>query len=351
MGIHMRELKITLTSQILNLISEIDEFRGQWSVLKNLSPERLKALRTVATIESIGSSTRIEGAKLSDRQVEELLGAIGTRSFRSRDEEEVAGYAEAMNVVFGSFGEIPLTENYIKQLHGILLRFSTKDIHHRGEYKKVPNSVEAFDAQGQSVGVIFQTASPFDTPRLMKELTEWTNKKIEEKTHHPLLLIAVFVLHFLNIHPFQDGNGRLSRVLTALLLLQKGYSYVPYSSLEHVVEGNKDDYYLSLRRSQKNLGTEEEDLEPWIVFFLKALKTQKDSLKTKIEREGQMLSLPTLSQAILNLAKEHGRITNSAVQAVTQANRNTIKAHFIRLVADGLLIQSGKGKGTWYRLG
>ena len=152
---------------------------------------------------------------------------VKTFSFRTRDEQEVGGYAETMETVFSSFREIPLTENFIRQLHGMLLKFSTKDERHRGDYKKFPNHVEAFDAEGKSQGVIFQTASPFQTPALMKELVEWTNKELNEKELHPLLIIGIFVLVFLQIHPFQDGNGRLSRILTTLLLLREGFAYVP----------------------------------------------------------------------------------------------------------------------------
>ncbi len=207
MGINMVKFsipRIKVSSQILQLISEIDEFKGRWSLLGQLSSERLQVLRTVATIESVGSSTRIEGSKLTDQEVEKLLSGLSTDSFKSRDEEEVAGYAEAMNILFESYQEIPLTENYIKQFHGILLKFSSKDVHHRGEYKKVSNNVEVFDADGKSIGIVFEAATPFDTPLQMKELIQWTNESFDHHLEHPLLIIALFVLYFLAIHPFQD---------------------------------------------------------------------------------------------------------------------------------------------------
>jgi Fic family protein len=235
--------------EILNLISEIDEFKGKWEALSSLSPERLSALRSVATIESVGSSTRIEGVKLTDREVETLLVNLKTYSFKSRDEEEVAGYAEAMEIVFESWREFSLSENHIKQLHSILLKFSTKDVSHRGKYKTLSNNVVAFDADGKEIGVVFATASPFQTPFEMEKLVGWLN---EETTIHPLLKTAVFIVCFLAVHPFQEGNGRLSRILTTLLLLKSGYEYLPYSSLESVIEDNKDFYYNALRRTQKN---------------------------------------------------------------------------------------------------
>jgi len=246
----MKEPFINITKDILRLVAELDEFKGEWKALGNLAPHRLKALKKIATIESVGSSTRIEGVKLTDREVEQLLSGFDTRSFRSRDEEEVAGYAEAMNLVFESFQEILVTENHIKQLHSILLKYSLKDVRHRGEYKKLPNHVEAFDHNGKSLGIIFETALPFETPMKMETLLKWTNHNLEAKELHPLLIIAIFIVHFLAIHPFQDGNGRLSRILTTLLLSQNGYSYIPYSSLESIFEQNKYNYYLALRKAQ-----------------------------------------------------------------------------------------------------
>jgi Fic family protein len=227
---------VVIEPEMLDLIAELDEFEGAWRALSTLAPKRLSALRRVATIESIGSSTRIEGSKLSDRDVEKMLSNVEVRSFETRDEQEVAGYAGVMETIFASWSVLPLTENHVRQLHRDLLRYSTKDERHRGEYKKLDNHVEAFDSNGKSVGIVFQTASPFDTPRLMVELIEWTTEALSNRTLHPLLIIAVFVVVFLEIHPFQDGNGRLSRTLTTLLLLRAGYAYVPYSSLESVIE-------------------------------------------------------------------------------------------------------------------
>src|SRR5579859_5549556 len=196
---------IPITSEILSLISEIDEFKGAWRALGQLAPEQLSGLKRVATIESIGSSTRIEGAKLSDQEVEKLLGNLAIKQFGSRDEQEVAGYAEVMNLIFESYEHIPLTESHIKQLHRDLLKYSEKDNRHRGEYKKFTNHVEAFDQDGKSLGVVFETASPFDTPLQMEELVRWASEAYENKTLHPLLVTCIFIVVFLALHPFQDG--------------------------------------------------------------------------------------------------------------------------------------------------
>ncbi|AYM65997.1 hypothetical protein At12D13_48450 (plasmid) [Agrobacterium fabrum] len=227
---------VCITPEILSLIAEIDEFKGAWRAIGRIAPERLSSLRRVATIESVGSSTRIEGARLTDREVEKLLANIRLGSFTTRDEQEVAGYAEVMETIFSAYEAISFTENHIRQLHRDLLAHSTKDERHRGAYKTVSNNVEAFDEQGESLGIVFETASPFDTPRRMEELITWLNEQGREKRLHPLLVVAIFVVVFLEIHPFQDGNGRLSRILTTLLLLRAGYAYVPYSSLESIIE-------------------------------------------------------------------------------------------------------------------
>ena len=305
----------------------------------------------MATIESIGSSTRIEGSKLSNQEVEALLSNLEIKKFTTRDEQEVAGYAEIMNMVFQHYTDIHLTENYIKQLHRDLLQYSEKDQRHRGEYKKHTNHVEAFDAEGKSLGIVFETASPFDTAFRMEELVAWANEAINKKTLHPLLITSVFIVVFLAIHPFQDGNGRLSRVLTTYLLLCFGYAYVPYSSLESVVENNKEGYYLALRKTQGTLKEENPDWQPWIIFFLNALKQQKHKLEIKVEREKLLLGqLPELSLKILELTKSRGRLTISDVVVLTNANRNTIKKHLENLVETNQLVKYGKGKGTWYAL-
>jgi len=342
---------VTIDSRVLMRIAELDEFKGRWEALGRLAPEKLSALRRVSTIESVGSSTRIEGARLSDGEVEALLANLEMRSFRSRDEEEVAGYAETMNTVFESFEHIPLDENHIRQLHGMLLRHSAKDTSHRGEYKKLPNHVEAFGPDGKSLGVIFETASPFDTPRRMAELLEWTTAAFARRELHPLLAVAVFVVRFLAIHPFQDGNGRLSRVLTTLLLLKHGYHYVPYSSLERVVEENKDGYYRALRSSQKGIWTGEDTPDEWVRFFLRILKRQKDALLRKLDRERLLEKLPPLSERLLALGKERGRFTISEAVTLLGINRNTAKVHLRQLVRQGYLVRQGVGKATRYSPG
>lgn len=345
-------MDIRLDQIMVKLVAEIDEFKGRWEALKTLAPERLSKLRKVATIESIGSSTRIEGAKLTDAEVETLLSGLKTRSFQSRDEQEVAGYAEAMDLVFQAWEDMPITENHIRQLHQTLLRHSTKDERHRGGYKTLDNHVVAFGPDGKELGVVFATTSPFDTPREMEALVGWVQKAIREEAFHPLLIVAIFIVKFLAIHPFQDGNGRLSRVLTTLMLLRAGYAYVPYASLESVVEENKGQYYNALRRTQKSLDNTP-DWEPWIGFFLRALKKQKTILEERVEDEkiAQVTTeeLHPLSAEILSFFDKQKRLTVSEIVALTDANRNTIKVRLRELNQSGRVELIGKGRGAYYR--
>jgi len=347
MGISVESLN--LSPEIVRLIGEIDEFKGAWKSYSLLEPERLRFLRKVATIESVGSSTRIEGSKLSDEAVEALLSRVGTATFRSRDEQEVGGYAFVSEEIFSNFEHIPFTENSIKQLHAWLLKYSEKDGCHRGDYKKISNNIEAFDESGKSLGVIFETASPFDTPFEMEELVLWVRESLEQKTVHPLIVVALFILCFLAIHPFQDGNGRLSRCLTTLLMLKCGYYFVPYSSLESIIEENKESYYLALRRSQQSLKKDNPDYQTWLLFFFRSLHKQATQLKLKVSQEHVLQSrLPELSASILHLLEQHVHLSIGQIEVLTKANRNTLKKHLESLVEKSLLLRQGKGRATFY---
>lgn len=340
-----------ITKEILKLVAEIDEFKGRWRALKTLSPETLSQLRRTATIESVGSSTRIEGAKLSDREVAALLSNLKTESFRSRDEEEVAGYAEVMNLVFDSWDAIPVTENHVRQLHRQLLHYSRKDERHRGEYKTNPNHVAAFDPHGKQIGIVFETATPFETGLEMERLLRWLDQEQREVNLHPLLVVGIFVVWFLAIHPFQDGNGRLSRILTTLLLLRFGYAYVPYSSLESIVEESKAGYYAALRKTQQTLKSARPDWEPWLVFFLRCLLRQKERLAKRIDADqGRLTGLSGLAVEIVNLLAEKNTVTVASIVKGIGANRNTVKAALQGLVRSGLIARRGQGRGAHYTL-
>jgi len=243
----------SIPQNIWSLINQIDELKGQWIGGVKLNPQALGRLKRWTLITSSGSSTRIEGSKMSDEEVEAFIRGLKTQKFSDRDKQEVKGYYELLENTFNSWQHIPFTESTIKHFHKELLKYSEKDKVHLGEYKKGENKVEMFNASGKSLGVIFDTTPAYLTPKQMQELLDWTKEVLALKTIHPLLIIGNFLVEFLAIHPFQDGNGRLSRILTNLLLLKSSYAYAPYVSHEKLIEDNKADYYIALRRSQKNL--------------------------------------------------------------------------------------------------
>ncbi len=345
---------IVITPDMLNKIVEIDSFRALWAGRQAaLTPEELKGMKRVATIESVGSSNRIEGNRMTDAQVEEFFSHIDRKSFRSRDEEEVAGYAELIDTIFESYAEIPLSENFIKQLHQILLRYSSKDERHRGEYKQTSNRMAAFDAEGREIGSIFETATPFDTSRLMAELVEWTRSTMADKYLHPIICIGVFVVHFLAIHPFADGNGRMSRALAVLLMLQSGYAYVPYASMESIVEGSKEAYYRALRGTQKNIWNGPVDYEPWLSFFISSLQKQKCLLEEKMNslRQSHQDKLTALQLSILAHFREDAALDMGSIIAAVGKHPETVRKSVQILVKKGYLKKQGQTKGARYMRG
>src|SRR3989344_6280487 len=246
----------TIPQSLWSLINQIDHLKGQWIGGAKLNPQALGRLKRSVLVTSAGASTRIEGARLSDEDVERLMRGIKVQKFADRDEQEVRGYYELLENIFTSWKHIPFSESTIKHLHKELLKYVPKDERHRGEYKKTENNVEMFDESRKSIGVIFETTPAYLTPKQMQELIEWTRGVLAEKEKHPLIIIGNFLIEFLAIHPFQDGNGRLSRILTNLLMLQAGYAYTPYVSHEKLIEDNRSEYYVALRRSQKTFSTD-----------------------------------------------------------------------------------------------
>ena len=334
-------------AELTRLLGEIDEFKGLWRRLGEIRAERLASLRQVTTVESAGSSTRIEGGQLSDDEVARVLQGLRVDSFRERDEAEVRSYAELLQTIFDHHADIPLTENHIKQLHKILLRHVEKDERHRGEYKKFENNVEARYPDGR-VEVDFVTATPFDTPRLMKELVAATNEALAGASAHPLVIVARFIVDFLAIHPFQDGNGRLSRALTALMMLRAGYEYVPYASVERVIEDNKVEYYHALRTSQTAMRQDASAFDVWLLFFLRVLLTQKRILAGKLEVERSIVRLTDTQLRVLEFVEKRGRVT--ATEAATHLNipQRASRYHLGLLVERGLLEAHGERRGRHY---
>lgn len=341
---------VEITPLMTTILQEIDEYKSNWdNNIQMLDKRYLTRLKKVSTIESIGSSNRIEGNSLSDEEIKKLLSGLKKQSFRSRDEQEVAGYAELLDVIYNNYQVIPLNENYIRQLHKIMLGGVSKDTSHCGNYKTISNAVAAFDASGKEIGIIFKTATPFETPFLMEELLKWITYAQEQKLLHPLLLIGIFIVHFLAIHPFQDGNGRLSRALTALLLLRAGYKYVPYYSIESIIEFSKSNYYLALRNTQKTIWDEKVDYEPWLLFFLMTLQKQKDCLIEKINFLQHRIPLSESSRMVLDLFENKPKWTVQEIAQTLGKPEISIRKILQALCKQKCITKFGRTKACFYR--
>lgn len=335
--------------EILKLIGFIDAFKGRWKQIEGKESRYLKELRLIATIESIGSSTRIEGSKMSNVEVEDFVNAIKITSFKSRDEQEVFGYYDTLNLILESYDEISLTENHIHQLHKTLLNKSTKDNRHRGKYKMLSNKVVANYPDGKQK-VIFNTTEIHLVLKEMKTAIEWTNNAINNEETHPLIAIGTFIYEFLSIHPYQDGNGRLSRLITTLLLLKSNYDFVQYASMEYEIEKQKKEYYKALMAGQKNRYSEKEKIDKWILFFLNTLKSTINKLEFNYEQIKDKKSYLNQRQSdILNfLIKNEPIKISDLTNALKDYTPYILKKDVKYLVDEGVIRKIGKGKATTY---
>ncbi len=342
--------RIKLTAKTLGNIAKLDEFKGLWHGSTRMNPQILLRLKSSVIITSSGASTRIEGSKMSDEAVERLLRGLKSRPPKNRDEEEVAGYADLLGRIFDHHGTLKLSENNILHFHDILLRFSTKDRSHRGKYKNADNTVIMKTDQGETI-VLFDPTKPYLVKPEMDSIMDWTNGHLREGDLHPVLAIANFIFEFLAIHPFIDGNGRLSRALTNLLLLRSGYAYVPYVSLDEIIESRKERYYLALRATQKRHKTDHEDISPWLEFFLGILLEQADAAKRLMDAEQPEKLLSEKQSMILGLFRSESFLSVSQIHAEFEGKIPlvTIKQSIRRLVDSGLLERMGQGRGVRYR--
>ncbi|MBI1228027.1 MAG: Fic family protein [Bacteroidetes bacterium] len=346
-----RKLKFDLqtTQKLLATAARIDQFKGKWEHIEQKDNRYLKELRTLATVQSIGSSTRIEGSTLTNAEVEILLKDINITKFKTRDEQEVAGYYEALELILDQYEFIELSIGNIKTLHNVLMKHSDKDQQHKGNFKQFTNRVVATYPDG-TVHTIFNTTEPFLVEKEMKELVEWANRELANKDFHSLICIGTAIYEFLSIHPFQDGNGRLSRLLTTLLLLREGYGFVQYISFENIVELNKKDYYRSLMSGQQHRYSEEEIIGEWMLFFLKSLEELTQKLDEKYSRYlnfGGVLN--QRQQALLDLVRERKLIRLEDAAAIYPAiSRRTLQRDFSLLESERLVERTGKGRAVVY---
>ena len=341
--------RIPLSQDILAKIAKIDQFKGLWQGSVRLSPQILGRLKAFVIITSTGASTRIEGSKMTDEEIARFLRGLDTKPPKNRDEEEVAGYADLIGRILDNWKTIKPTEGWIHQFHAILLQFSQKDKLHKGKYKSGENTVIMENDKKEHV-VLFDPTPAFLVKAEMDEAIAWTNEQLEKGEIHPLLVIANFIFEFLAIHPFSDGNGRVSRALTNLLLLRAGYSYVPYVSLDEIIERTKSNYYLALRATQKNHKTDNEDITPWVDYLLGALVEQADSARNIMNEDRPEKLLSEKQKEVYQLFTEDREMGVAEVVALLEGRieRETVKQALSRLVKLKLLERVGQGRGTRY---
>jgi Fic family protein len=350
MKIHRFEKRLkNISPTALKLIARIDELKGQWTSGATLSPQILGRLKQSILVTSSGASTRIEGARMSDADIEKMMRGISLERFRDRDRQEVQGYYELLKNIFEAWQKIKLTEGCIKSFHKELLKFVEKDASHRGRYKQRENKVHMVSDAGQSLGILFDTTPACLTPKEMLELVEWTNSVLLKQSHHPLLLIANFLVEFLKIHPFQDGNGRLSRILTNFLLLKAGYAFVPYVSHERIIEEHKADYYLALRRSQKTFGKNRENILPWLDFFLKTVLVQAEAALRLLSAENLQALLTEKQKMVWDYFEQYDAATPRELAQYTGIPRPTINQILNKLLRFKKIVRLGEGRGVRYQ--
>ena len=334
---------------IIKYISFIDSFKGKWNIVEQRENVYLKELRKIATIESIGSSTRIEGAQLTNAEVKDLLDNLKITNLKTRDEQEVVGYYEVLELIYESFQDIDLTQNYIQQLHQRLLKYSDKDNRHRGKYKNLPNKVVANYPDGTQ-RVIFNTTEPHLVENEMYELLNWTNEQLKNEEIHPLIVIGLFIYEFLSIHPFQDGNGRLSRLATTYLLLKQDYQFISYVSFENLIEQKKKIYYEALMDGQKDRYTENEKISTWILFFLQSLETLIQRLEQKYDVFKSIGGYLNDRQKIIKkFINDNQPIKLMDIsKGFPDISINTIKKDLQYLKNEKMINSFGKNRGTIY---
>ena len=339
------DFSLNIDWKLIKLISEIDRFDASWTSVERKEGQNLKELKSIATVRSVGASNRIEGNKMSDEEVDVLLQKLDITKLTKRDAQEVVGYFEALDLISEAYQNISISENHIKSLHNTLMKFSDKDQWHKGSYKQHSNAVEATFPDG-SRQIVFQTTEAgFATEDAVRRLVDWYNLESEV---HTLIKIASFVYDFLSVHPFQDGNGRLSRLISTLLLLKNGYKWIQYVSFEHEIESRKSEYYQVLRSCQAQRPNE--DITIWVLFFLNCLKNIQLQLMAKLDKSGVEAQLSAKENSILTIIQNRPNIQSGEISEKLAIPAPTVKRILSDLLRKGLIEKQGVGRGVSYTI-
>ncbi|MGP1413956.1 MAG: Fic family protein [Bacillales bacterium] len=330
-------------SSIINKIAHIHELKGRQELYLSQKPVELNKLVELVKIQSTEASNAIEGIRTTDTRLKKIVNEIIIP--KNRNEKEIAGYRDALNTIHSSFEYIPLTPNYILQLHQIL--YSKNDeVSYGGKFKNTQNYISATDKKG-NLFTLFTPMSPFETPIAIQALCDEYNKAIERKEVDPLILIPIFIHDFLCIHPFNDGNGRMSRLLTTLLLYRSGYYVGKYISLELKISELKDLYYDSLYESQIGWHEENDNPAPFVNYILSIISMAYDDFENKVEVVTKKLSAyDTVKKAI---DMKLGKITKSDVAELCPLlSLSSIEKVLAKMVEEGRLEKGGSGKNSFY---
>ena len=337
--------KLNIDWQLISLISQIDRFDSSWTSIEKREGQSLKQLKSIATVRSVGASTRIEGSRMTDEEVEVLLKYIDITKIEDRDTQEVVGYFNTLDIITESYNEIGISENGLKNLHKILLKYGKKDEWHRGDYKQLSNAVEATLTDGTRQIVFQTTEAGYPTQDAMRQLVDWYNN---DNQPHPLVKCALFAYDFVSIHPFQDGNGRLSRLIATLLLLKNGYKWIQYVSFEHEIENRKTEYYRVLRSCQANRPNE--DVTSWVMFFFDALLNIQRQLMNKLDSQGIETQLSPREKSILVFISNNPGCKSGDIARKLGIPSPTIKKILPDLLSKNLIEKFGTGPGTNYSI-
>lgn len=345
MGDIVHTFKLSPDWKLIQAISSLDRFDASWIAIEKREGKTLKQLKSIATVRSVGASTRIEGSAMSDEEVKVLIEKLAISKLEDRDSQEVAGYFEVLDLISEVYPDMEISEGTIKNLHNLMMKYSVRDEWHKGNYKQHNNAVEATRPDG-SKQVIFETTAPgFATEDAMRALIKWWHSDIDT---HPIVKCALFSYDFVSIHPFQDGNGRLSRLIATLLLLKNGYNWIQYVSFEHEIENRKSEYYQQLMQSQKQ--RPREDVYSWVLFFLNCLNNISGQLMTKLSAQGTVASLGPKEKSIYLFIENHPGSQSGNIAEKLNIGLPTVKKILTALVQQKLIVKHGAGAGTNYSL-
>ena len=329
-------------NEMLGLVAQIHEYKGKQALFLKQKPATLEKLVDIAKIQSTEASNKIEGIVTTASRIKQLCDEKTTP--RNGDEEEIIGYRDALSLIHESYEYIPIKSSYILQLHQVLYRYSQKSI--GGKFKNTQNYIAEINQNGDQI-VRFMPLNPVETPIAIEAICESFNREMDSCDIDPLILIPVFILDFLCIHPFSDGNGRMSRLLTTLLLYRAGYVVGKYVSLENKIEKTKASYYETLERSDMNWNSEGNDITPFIKYMLGTILAAYRDFEERVTLvDGKSSAIDLVRNAVNNTI---GKFTKSDImELVPSVGKTSVENSLKALTDEGIIKREGKGKATFY---